>query len=238
MSMDVDPRIIGIAAVLLACVAGCLHSAPAGAATRCPDPQAQVLARSHSALITGYVAGRDGNVPTYYDVVGCVRKSARAFDLTRYDRDEHAQAPIRLRTRWAALRVEGIYGDSLYRALKLVRLPLPGEQVRIGYFAGPDCGECDDFTDTELYSDGSIAWISRNGSSYEVRACARRRCLDKGERPVLLDRGRRIAPRSLRLNGRDITWKNGGHSQLATFDARDPARRARPPTAAASTLDP
>ena len=189
----------------------------AAGSVRCPDGNAETLATSGSTSITGYVAYRDGSVPTYNQVVGCVRKDRRGFDLTDDQREEVANQPIRLASRWAAVAITGRSGEDFYKALKITRLPLRGERLASYYIAGEDCGNCDRFTDAELEDDGSVAWISQQGTTYTVSACTRRSCLERGNRPRILARGPRVSPHSLRIRDRKVIWKDGGKRRTAAL---------------------
>ena len=65
-----------------------------------------------------------------------------------------------------------------------------------------------------LRPNGSVAWIALNGSvvrtpdaTYEVHRA--------DPRPVLLDSGKSIRPRSLRLRGATLSWQHGGATRTA-----------------------
>jgi hypothetical protein len=193
-------------------------AAPAPAMGRaCPGPPAEVLATSRSAVMTGLAADLIPGDRDYTDVVGCVTRDRRGFELTDYDHDEFGRSPMRLGGRWAGLAVHGLSGETFYTGLKVVRLPLPGERRREFYLDSELCGDCATFTDAEISTNGSVAWISQRGRTYTVQSCGRAQCLDAKLESTVLARGRGINPRSLRMHGRKIRWYDGKHRRTATL---------------------
>jgi hypothetical protein len=63
---------------------------------------------------------------------------------------------------------------------------------------------------------GSVAWIASNESIVRHQAAFQARAVDR-RGPRLLDAGERIRPRSLRLRGRRLSWRDGGTTRTATL---------------------
>src|SRR3954447_25242048 len=84
------------ASVLPVLLLGAATLAPPAEARKCPGPPAEVLAESRSAVVTGLLATRDSSGSSYADVVGCVTRDQRGFELTNYDYDEFGNLPARL----------------------------------------------------------------------------------------------------------------------------------------------
>lgn len=63
---------------------------------------------------------------------------------------------------------------------------------------------------------GAVAWIASVGSIINSETSVEVHKLDRGD-SVLLDRGRKIDPKSLRLRGSTLTWTDAGATRSSTL---------------------
>jgi hypothetical protein len=177
-------------------------------ASACPGPPDVVVAQNRTVVVTGQSVEATGK-REFTNLVGCM--GGRGSALTDVRKDEFADQPIRLTGSWVAFGVNGFAGDAFYIGLKVVRLSAVGDRPRAVYLDRTGCEACVAFTDAEVTVDGTVVWIARRGGAYTVEFCARSTC----RQPQVLDRGRRVAPRSLRLRGATATWRHGSGKRRA-----------------------
>lgn len=208
-------------AILVAVAAGlALPGSGAGeartAASACVPAGAEVVARSHDAVVvrrlrtTAYTGER---VPHHY---GCLLSRGRLVRLDDNDGGLGAflDRPVRFAGRHVAFESNFVNMGSASDYAEVVVTDL-----RRGVRLLSDCtGEVDEENDFECFGDpvislvlrdtGGVAWIDEDGAVRKHdRGARRHRLLDFG----------RVERRSLRLRGSRLSWVRAGQRRTATL---------------------
>jgi hypothetical protein len=200
---------------------GCAHARPsapssaAAAATRaCDVGTARVLAQDGSAIVFGRhsVTGNNAPVTYYYDVEACSAAHPSPVRLDDPEADELIRVP-RIVGGVVAFEVTGSDGEDQYSQLARADISKPLSESLVLAEAG--CYACGIFTDVAITSRGTVAFIEKLTKGSRVGGCARPRC--SGGKVVALDRGSKIALRSLSVRGDTATWMNGPTRRSASL---------------------
>jgi len=207
----------------LALAAGLLLAPAASAAiTPAPGERARSVAAPHCTMkgaktiaANRHVRVFSARVRTWREVFGCRRSANRAYaigdaggECQNYDLVDSAVVAGNL----AALNVRtcSLYGSS--SSVHLVNL----RDGRGRYAAAPlsttgTNASYDAIRGMVLTAAGRFAWIGvRVSRGAIVAAEVRRRGHGSAERAIVLERGAGIDPRSLRLRGSRVHWRNAG----------------------------
>jgi hypothetical protein len=156
----------------------------------------------------------------------CARGSSRAhvLDDPAADDDEYGELydrAYRFRTNRAYLAYARTAGDAdgNYAVAEVVVLNTRTGRRRISRAMPWEETEFDFVRDLVVTRTGRVAWIAAEGTPYEAEGPweVRRPRRKDSRNPVLLDRGTRVAPRSLRLRGGRVTWRHGSARRSATL---------------------
>ena len=199
------------AAVLALLEAGAAVPAAGQDADPCRRSGEDVVARSGDLVVI------DGRTATY----GCLRSRGERVELTNPADDEVRGDLLRLAGTWVLLDVTGEEFDDTYEVLQAIDVAAgPEGRVDVLQTAPRDAAR-GYFKDAVLKPNGSSAWIGgdpRSGFTYRVEKCEAERCLGRDDaEPRILDRGRRIASRSLFRKGSRIYWREGRARRCATL---------------------
>lgn len=189
-----------------------------GATTRgCALNGARVIVSSDSARV----------LRRFGETFGCLYSSGRIVGLGAYRDSEFStnyQRNIRLAGRYAALSQTTLGKGLLQYDVKVfdLRTGRPSSITETGNAPAEAQLQTDGSafgigptTDIVLRATGDVAWIAKDvytqgPARYEVRRRGRRRS-------VLLAEGTDVAPASLQLQGRTLSWRQAGRTRQATL---------------------
>jgi hypothetical protein len=206
-----------------ALVALTVTAAPADA---CGPRGVKVLRATDRIVITYRLVhdpGGPGQLRRHY---ACARGSARAhvLDDPAADDDEYGELydrAYRFRTNRAYLAYARTAGDAdgNYAFAEVVVLNTRTGRRRITRALPDDAEQFNFVRDLVITSTGRVAWIAAEGTPYDAEGPweVRRPRRKQPRNPILLDRGTRISPRSLRLRGGRVTWRYGSARRSAVL---------------------
>lgn len=236
MSVGATPRRTslrrGVAAALLAAglaaaVVYTQASADGPAAAGCGPAEAKTLARGSQARV--YRAPFDNRFRRY-QILACLEGAAEPYEVDRPDFEQFAFSRPAVDVAgpligYALIQGQEETGGGPAEVVVVVEdLRAPGNPLRLTR-AGPHVRA--KVGSLKLRTNGAIAWIAcpepdEFPVGYMRPTCAEAGALNTvyrwsaGERRrEVLDRGRRISPRSLRLRDGRVHWRNGGRSLSA-----------------------
>ncbi|MEJ7787187.1 MAG: hypothetical protein WKF96_20490 [Solirubrobacteraceae bacterium] len=172
-----------------------------------------------------------GQVAVYRNPAGDTRIcNGQRNDITIATAGDDIFPPPVLRIRGNLVAFVSLLDEPDMEALlvNIVDLADPNPETMVSY---TDAGGYIKIASLRLTADGAIAWIAcqssrfppqlRNGRGTDCYRSGRSASLYKASRvggdlrTQLLDRGRRITPSSLRLDGRTLSWRNAGRRRTA-----------------------
>jgi hypothetical protein len=170
---------------------------------RCRAAHSRTIAQDAVARVYKYGGG----------LYGC---SARTGIRTRLGSTPYT-AQVRLVGSLAAYAVY-IHGIDFGSATVVITRLTDGK--RLGSASAIDRAFVESFqsvTSLIVRRSGAVAWIASVGSIVNSEMSVEVHRLDRGGRSVLLDRGAKIDPKSLRLRGSTLTWTNAGVTRSSTL---------------------
>jgi len=230
-----------ILSVLAAALAAAATAATIGAFDGSGSSKASLahegIARSNSQAACVPRAGKivlaRGQVAVYRNPAGDTRIcNAQRNDITIATAGDDIFPPPVLRIRGNLVAFVTLLDDEPdmegVLLVNVVDLADPNPDTLVSY---TDAGGYIKIASLRLTADGAIAWIAcqsnrfppqlRNGRGTECYRSGRSASVHKATRAgsnlrtQLLDRGRRITPSSLRLDGRTLSWKEAGRRRTA-----------------------
>lgn len=201
---------VAVAALgLAACGSSGAKAPPTPRAHSCGPRSAKTIAADPVARVY-----RSGDT-----VYGCSSRTGRRTTLGQTSisaKDRTRLGLVRLAGSYAAFASSTFGVDSGGAEVSVVRLS-DGRRVRTGQAVDQGLVESvQSVPSLVVRSDGAVAWIGQvrsiigRGEQLEVHRADRRGA-------ALLDRGADIAPRSLRLRGRRLSWRDGSSTRTSTL---------------------